>query len=79
LLAIAVSGILPSISHFGVLVTNTAVGIIAWGGFMYVVCSTFPEPIYSSRSIFRLLWLTVKYGDKMRAWVDVGYSTIETT
>ncbi|KAF8180307.1 major facilitator superfamily domain-containing protein [Mycena galopus ATCC 62051] len=60
LLAIAVSGILPSISHFGVLVTNTAVGIIAWGGFI-------------------LLWLTVKYGDKMRAWVDVGYSTIETT
>ncbi|KAJ7893198.1 MFS general substrate transporter [Mycena leptocephala] len=60
LLAIAVSGILPSISHFGVLVTNTAVGIIAWGGFI-------------------LLWLTVKYGDRMRAWVDVGYSTIETT
>ncbi|KAJ7820742.1 MFS general substrate transporter [Mycena olivaceomarginata] len=60
LLAIAVSSILPSISHFGVLVTNTAVGIIAWGGFI-------------------LLWLTVKYGDKMRAWVDVGYSTIETT
>ncbi|KAF7332985.1 MFS general substrate transporter [Mycena venus] len=26
-----------------------------------------------------LLWLTVKYGDRMRAWVDVGYSTIETT
>ncbi|KAF7362156.1 MFS general substrate transporter [Mycena venus] len=60
LLSIAISGILPSINHFGVLVTDTAVGIIAWGGFI-------------------LLWLTVKYGDKMRAWVDVGYSTIETT
>lgn len=60
ILSIAISGILPSINHFGVLVTNTAVGIIAWGGFI-------------------LLWLTIKYGDKMRVWVDVGYSTIETT
>ncbi|KAJ7350409.1 MFS general substrate transporter [Mycena albidolilacea] len=60
LLSTAISGIVPSINHFGVLITNTAVGIIAWGGFI-------------------LLWLTIKYGDKMRAWVDVGYSTIETT
>ncbi|KAJ7188591.1 MFS general substrate transporter [Mycena filopes] len=28
---------------------------------------------------FILLWLTVRYGDKLRAWVNVGYSTIETT
>ncbi|KAJ7782795.1 MFS general substrate transporter [Mycena metata] len=28
---------------------------------------------------FILLWVTVRYGDKLRAWVDVGYSTIETT
>ncbi|KAF8178519.1 MFS general substrate transporter [Mycena galopus ATCC 62051] len=60
LLSAAISGIVPSINHFGVLVTNAAVGIIAWGGFI-------------------LLWLTIKYGDKMRAWVDVGYSTIQTT
>ncbi|KAJ7647598.1 MFS general substrate transporter [Roridomyces roridus] len=26
-----------------------------------------------------MLWVTIRYGDKMRAWVDVGYSTIETT
>ncbi|OCH87265.1 MFS general substrate transporter [Obba rivulosa] len=24
-----------------------------------------------------VLWCTIAYGDKMRAWVDVGYSTIE--
>ncbi|KAJ7244204.1 MFS general substrate transporter [Mycena haematopus] len=60
ILSIAISGIIPSINHFGVLPTNIAVGIIAWGGFI-------------------LLWLTIKYGDKMRAWVDVEYSTIETT
>ncbi|KAJ6497761.1 MFS general substrate transporter [Mycena sanguinolenta] len=60
LLSIAVSGILPSINLYGVLITDVAVGIIAWGGFV-------------------LLWLTIKYGDKMRAWIDVGYSTIETT
>ncbi|KAJ7690704.1 major facilitator superfamily domain-containing protein [Mycena rosella] len=28
---------------------------------------------------FLLLWLTIRYGDRMRAWVDVGYSTVETT
>ncbi|KAJ6602152.1 major facilitator superfamily domain-containing protein [Mycena sp. CBHHK59/15] len=28
---------------------------------------------------FFMLWLTIRYGDAMRAWVDVGYSTIETT
>ncbi|KAJ6558447.1 MFS general substrate transporter [Mycena vulgaris] len=60
LLSIAISGILPSISYFGLVVTNTVVGILAWGGFL-------------------LLWLTIRYGDKMRAWVDVGYSTAETT
>ncbi|KAJ6497759.1 MFS general substrate transporter [Mycena sanguinolenta] len=60
LLSIAVSGILPFINLYGVLITHIAVGIIAWGGFV-------------------LLWLTIKYGDKMRAWIDVGYSTIETT
>ncbi|KAJ6593590.1 MFS general substrate transporter [Mycena capillaripes] len=59
-LSIAISGIIPSLNYFGIVATYTAVGIIAWGGFL-------------------LLWLTIKYGDKMRAWVDVGYSTIETT
>jgi hypothetical protein len=22
----------------------------------------------------RLLWITIRYGERMRAWVDVGYS-----
>ena len=22
----------------------------------------------------RLLWVTIRYGERMRAWVDVGYS-----
>lgn len=26
---------------------------------------------------FGFLWATIKYGDRMRAWVDVGYSTAE--
>jgi hypothetical protein len=32
--------------------------------------------IYSI-SPFRRLWAVIQYGDKMRAWVDVGYSTVE--
>ncbi|KAF9046832.1 MFS general substrate transporter [Hymenopellis radicata] len=27
---------------------------------------------------FGLLWLTIRYGERMRAWVDVGYSTEES-
>jgi len=60
LLSITISGVLPSINYFGLIATNTAAALFAWGGFL-------------------LLWLTIRYGDKMRAWVDVGYSTIETT
>jgi len=26
---------------------------------------------------FILLWFTIKYGEQMRAWIDVGYSTIK--
>ncbi|EPQ50676.1 MFS general substrate transporter [Gloeophyllum trabeum ATCC 11539] len=28
---------------------------------------------------FVLLWCTIRYGGKMRAWLDVGYSTIQDT
>jgi len=28
---------------------------------------------------FLCLWFTIRYGDEMRAWVDVGYATIEET
>jgi len=28
---------------------------------------------------FGFLWATIKYGEQMRAWVDVGYSTIDST
>ena len=26
--------------------------------------------------VCRLIVLTIRYGDRMRAWVDVGYSTV---
>ncbi|KIM80026.1 hypothetical protein PILCRDRAFT_822850, partial [Piloderma croceum F 1598] len=26
---------------------------------------------------FGMLWAVIRYGDRMRAWVDVGYSTVE--
>jgi hypothetical protein len=37
LLSLAVSGILPSIKYFGLVATNTVVGLLAWGGFVQVV------------------------------------------
>ncbi|KAF7315208.1 MFS general substrate transporter [Mycena indigotica] len=60
LLSAAISGVLPSLHRFGLVATNTAVGLLAWAG-------------------VGLLWLTIRFGGRMRKWVDVGYSTIETT
>nr|GAT57797.1 MFS general substrate transporter [Mycena chlorophos] len=59
-LSFAVSLVVPSIHRYGVLATNTAVGLLAWAG-------------------AGVLWITIIYGDTLRGWVDVGYSSIETT
>lgn len=45
-----------------------------------MVCYTFSTIPFldlsdSSRS---MLWATIRYGDRMRAWVDIGYSTAQT-
>ena len=74
----AVIGILPAINTFGVLATNTAVALLCWIGFTYV----FLPPLRSTLSggadlgFDRFTLSTIKYGDRMRAWVDLGFSTV---
>lgn len=76
ILALGVSGILPALERFGLLATYTAAAILSWLAFGYVsrICS--PENLMLIRH--RLLLVTIKYGDRMRAWIDVGYSTPAT-
>ncbi|KAF8804007.1 MFS general substrate transporter [Phlegmacium glaucopus] len=58
LISIAVSGTLPMIGTYGLVVTNTATALLAWVG-------------------FGLLWFTIEYGERLRAVVDVGFSTAD--
>ncbi|KZV62760.1 MFS general substrate transporter [Peniophora sp. CONT] len=56
IIALAVSGILPTIERFGTLATYSAAALVSW-------------------AFFGLLLVTIRYGDRMRAWIDCGYST----
>jgi hypothetical protein len=80
LVALAVAATLPMIDAYGILATNALCAILVWISFMYV---------WSFQKFFFLLIIdildlgysglcyTIKYGEQMRAWIDVGYSTAE--
>ena len=82
-MSLAISMILPMVETCGVLFTNTVSAVLAWGGFGYVKIPTvigamMPGSHNLSRLIFgRLLWLTIRYGDRLRAVVNVGFSTAD--
>lgn len=51
-------------------------------GYRWDICSTLLGRVlvsidYRPQDLFNLarrcLWLTIRYGDEMRAWIDVGY------
>jgi hypothetical protein len=71
------------IETYGVLFTDTASAVLAWGGFGYVenpsvISTIMPSADNFSRLTFgRLLWLTIRYGDRLRAVMNVGFSTAE--
>ncbi|KAH7911114.1 MFS general substrate transporter [Hygrophoropsis aurantiaca] len=58
LCAFMTTGIMPSLDHYGVLITNLLSASLAWVA-------------------YGLLVLMIRYGDKLRAMVDVGFSTIQ--
>jgi len=83
ILSLSVAGILPTIEAYGVLLTNTISAILAWGAFGYVpyfTQSCFVAGRVMISCVFdfgRLLWFTIRYGDRLRAVVDVGFSTAD--
>lgn len=76
-MALITALILPSIDTLGVLVTDTMSAISAWVGFAYVTHRIIVS-LYL-KCYLRLILATIRYGDRMRAWVDVGFSNIRNT
>jgi hypothetical protein len=74
IIAGGVAFILPLINAIGVFNTNAITAVFAWIGAMYVLVS-----LHSTSSNFfaqhRMLWSVVRWGERMRGWVDMGYST----
>jgi len=56
LLGTYLTGVIPMINTYGVVVTNAVAAGLSLLGFIF-------------------LWCTIRYGNQMRAWVDVGYSS----
>lgn len=68
---------LPLINKVGVAWTDTIFAALAWVSYGCVrhLTLTFSE-VPRSFMTCRMILFTIKYGDRMRAWVDIGYSTI---
>ena len=81
-MSLAIAAILPMIEAYGVLFTNAVSAILAWGAFGYVEIHPPLLSGWSCRILFvlcfgRLLWFTISCGDRLRAVVDVGFSTAD--
>ena len=82
LVALAVAATLPMIDTYGILATNALCAVLVWISFMYVfVSKKEKKEDFTDNDIFldldSGLCYTIKYGEQMRAWIDVGYSTAE--
>lgn len=61
---------IPSVETIGVAATNSISGILALFGYVYVSLVSLSVGVDEQDS---LVWLTIRYGKQMRAYVDVGY------
>jgi hypothetical protein len=77
LVALAVAVTLPMIDTYGILVTNALCAVLVWISFMYVDRSERKKKKLIIMTFDSGLYYVIKYGDQMRAWIDVGYSTAE--
>lgn len=70
--------ILPSVDAFGVMTTNGIAALLAIFGYLYASFLLIVYPcqrvcdLINGRS---LIWVTTRYGERLRAYVDVGYAT----
>lgn len=81
-MSFAISGILPSVERYGMLATNAGAAAMAWVGFLYVSLPDYEFCITDAIRarvwvVSRLIAGTIRYGERMRAVVDIGFSTAE--
>ena len=78
-LAFGSAAIMPLMQNIGPLATDAIAAGLAWLSFMSVFYLLSRDLLCSrSRlSSHSALIVTIRYGDHMRAWIDVGYSTAE--
>ena len=74
-LAFGSATIMPLVQSIGPLATDAIAAGLAWLSFMSVFFCLFMNNLCSF--VNSALVVTIKYGDRMRAWIDVGYSTAE--
>ena len=67
--------IIPSVETIGVAATNSITGILALFGYLYVFRGRIWAWVFDERH--SLIWLTIRYGAQMRAYVDVGYPNFD--
>ena len=72
-----VAGILPMIDNFGPLVTNVVSGLLSLVGFGYVSHPCHHPNTLLTNLVIRFLWVTIRYGEQLRAWGKVGDLTDE--
>ena len=78
LVALAVAVTLPMIDAYGLLATHALCAILLWMSFVYVVVLKKKKTTKSLIMIFDSgFCCVIKYGEQMRAWVDVGFSNAE--
>ena len=65
------------IDAYGILATHALCAALVWISFVYVV----PLKKQTTKLLIMAsdsgLYYVIKYGDQMRAWIDVGFSTAE--
>ena len=82
-MAVGIAVVLPMINTYGIAVTNALSALLVWISFGYVRCDPF-HFLFFFRAILiltlciRILCCIIQYGESMRAYCDVGFSTAET-
>ena len=75
LVALSVAATLPMIDVYGILATHALCAVLVWISFVYVVLKKITKLLILKFDSG--LYYVIKYGDQMRAWVDVEFSTAE--
>ena len=79
--ATAIAVILPMIEAYGTAVSYVLCASLIWISYRYVVVPKKKKRrngFVANDDLNSGLYYLIKYGDQMRAWVDIGFSTSQS-